>query len=247
MSGPRPSHLLRRNGTYCVRFRIPADLVPALEITELRRSLGTTDPKLARERCQKATLWFRQLVDRSRMSNPPQRARFELAAQTFFDELKAAIEFSKASAKGSPPLDIGEQSELSQARVDDLTWQLQTGDFDRKVMVRARALAEQAGTQVESLSEEARAMIKNLAARAELEAMRFHLHRLRDPAAAYSEHDDLFGQRLGAAIDAAFEEQVLNVSQGQWVIHIHHDHQADDLGEESNQRNGSVDLAIRTG
>ena len=175
-----------------MRFRIPADLIRDLGLTELRRSLGTSDAKVARERCRQATLWFHELIDACRMSEQSHRAAFEKAARHFFEQLRAETELPVPRRREEQPVDLVEQQDLGNGRIDALNEQLVSGAFDRIVMVRARALATEIGVEVETLSDDARRLLKSLTARAELEAVRYHLHRLGDPVAAYTPHDALF-------------------------------------------------------
>jgi len=44
----RPSYLIRRDGRYCLRLRVPDCLQSVLGLKEIRRALGTADPRRAR-------------------------------------------------------------------------------------------------------------------------------------------------------------------------------------------------------
>lgn len=66
---PKISHILRRGQTYYVRQRIPTDLVESYGgKKEIVRSLGTTDPKVARDKVGIELLHFRSEFDQRRRS-----------------------------------------------------------------------------------------------------------------------------------------------------------------------------------
>ena len=58
MSGPRAAGLVRRAAIYSVRLRVPAWAERATGVREIRRSLGTADPILARRLSMLAKLWL---------------------------------------------------------------------------------------------------------------------------------------------------------------------------------------------
>lgn len=61
------SHCTRRDGRYYFRVRIPTDLVKMLGRSEIRKSLGTSDPKVARRRAVRASGGALRLFDRLRL------------------------------------------------------------------------------------------------------------------------------------------------------------------------------------
>jgi hypothetical protein len=63
--------LLRRNGRYSVRRRIPVDLQPLYGRAEIVKSLDTADPKEARERGARAWVAFDQEFTAARASMRP--------------------------------------------------------------------------------------------------------------------------------------------------------------------------------
>ncbi len=126
------------------------------------------------------------------MSEEIDPALFERAAQEFFQGMKADIVKLPARARKNRPIDLEEQIELSRSRMTTLAEQIATGEFDRNVMGRARVLAAEIGVNPDSLGDDARLLLKTLTARAELEAVRFHVRYLHDPVGEYHEHDALF-------------------------------------------------------
>ena len=126
------------------------------------------------------------------MSDQPHRQQFEEAARRFFDQLRTDVDLPKPPSPKDPPIDWAAQQELSAERAEALTEQLQSGAFDRLVMGRARALAVELGVDVDTLPDETRRLLKSLTARAELEAMRYRLHRIGNPTAEFAHSDPLF-------------------------------------------------------
>lgn len=80
----RDRHIIRRNGVYAVRFRIPVDLSARIGVAEFQRSLKTRDPREARRRGQLVITWFWDELERLRHMETPTRENFEAAARRFF-------------------------------------------------------------------------------------------------------------------------------------------------------------------
>ena len=93
-----PPGLLRRDGRYSIRRRVPVDLISAYDGRQMIvRALGTSDPQVARERRDEA--WAKLTVEFK-------EKRLEIAGVA---EIKAASANSTPSGKQtySPTLDIG--------------------------------------------------------------------------------------------------------------------------------------------
>jgi hypothetical protein len=112
MSGPRPVHLTRRGAIYAVRFRVPADLVTALGIVELRRSLFTADPALARRRCASTTAWFDSLMQEYRRMKRPTRKDFEEQANRYFNKMLRDLDLPRDFSIGYIDMEAQEQLEM---------------------------------------------------------------------------------------------------------------------------------------
>lgn len=81
----RDRHIIRRNGVYAVRFRIPVDISARIGVAEFQRSLKTHDPREARRRGQLVTTWFWDELERLRHMETPTRENSEAAARRFFE------------------------------------------------------------------------------------------------------------------------------------------------------------------
>lgn len=79
--------LIRRGGTFAVRFRIPADLRVRLGMTEFHRSLHTRDPREAERLGRQAVAWFWRQMESMRRMESVSRSDLEQAAQSYFEQL----------------------------------------------------------------------------------------------------------------------------------------------------------------
>lgn len=62
------SHLVRQGGRFYLRRRVPRDLVPVLGQTEIKRSLETADPRVARQRLPGADAEVERVFEEARRS-----------------------------------------------------------------------------------------------------------------------------------------------------------------------------------
>ena len=67
MSGRRMQHLVERGKSFQVRLYVPVDLQPVLDRKELRWSVRTREPSVAKSRALNATLAFQRLCDKLRL------------------------------------------------------------------------------------------------------------------------------------------------------------------------------------
>lgn len=169
MSGRRPLHLTRRGAVYAVRFRIPSDLVVALGVAELRRSLFTSDSVVARRRCKEASSWFTGLMEVYRHVKSPNRQDFEDAARRYFDRLSRDLDRPRGFSSDRLDEEVAEQIEHSQARIEDLNEQLIRNDFDPTVINEARMLVALIGLNFDELTDVRSQYAQKLAARAQRE------------------------------------------------------------------------------
>lgn len=83
-------YLFRRGRTFYFRFRIPQQFVETLGIHEIRRSLRTSDPKLARRRCRRMSVALSKLITwLEGMAEPTKSETVRIARQYLERELKA--------------------------------------------------------------------------------------------------------------------------------------------------------------
>lgn len=192
MSGPRPAHLGRRGAVYIVRFRIPAALRDRVGMVELSRSLHTTDHRVARDRCLRATCWFRHTVGKlSRMSTPT-RSDLERAAVAFFNDLAEKVEGREGFDLDNLAAELDFNLSESRRRIVELDAQLSGNSFDGAVAASAQHILHDAGQSYHPDNTTLPVMALQLAARAEREQLALLIHALTKPAKTYHNSDDLF-------------------------------------------------------
>lgn len=192
MAGGRPTHLARRGAIYLVRFRLPVDLAARLKMVELRRSLQTADPMLARRRSAVATLWFQEQMKRFRSMQSLTRQDLEKVAQDFFAHLAEA---DRHTPRGfdADHFEMAVEYEIAMAHeaiglIDD---ELRNNTFDGGTYLTAAQMARH-GPAEEHVSVQIEPLYLELAARVSREMFRLRIHRMTDPARRYEPYDDLF-------------------------------------------------------
>jgi integrase len=200
--GRKPLHLSRRGAIYFVRFRIPTGLDLKLGLADLRRSLHTADPTIAKQRCLRATAWFRLIMADLAQHSSPDRAMLERAAVTFFDQLKAEIDQPRGFDDHHFDEDVAYNIEMSRARILGLDGQLVSNVFDRQVAIAAGRLADIAGGSIADLASPERLFAQQLAARAEREKLELLLHMLTHPAKPFAPQDSFFTLRPAPPVRA---------------------------------------------
>jgi len=192
VSGPRPPHLTRRGAVYAVRFRIPADLVARIGVAELRKSLHTYEPAMARQRCLAATVWFERMMETVRSMDDFSRADLEAAAVSYFQKLCQQIDQPRTIPDDYFDQTVAMFSEASMERVEALEDQLVTNQFDEAIRHAAAELIGQAGSSFAALTADQRLVTMQLAARAVRAQQLRYVHALKEPWANFKPNDDLF-------------------------------------------------------
>lgn len=195
MSGSRPSHLARRGAFYLVRFRIPAKLVDALGLAELRRSLHTADPRRARERALRATVWFRDTMEKFQGMAALSRADLERAAALFFSEMAGDLDRPRDFDAEHFDDELQFNIDTSRERIRSLDAQLKQNVFDGLVRRKADELIALADADSEELAGRLGLYALQLAARAEREQLEFLVHLLTSPSTRFKFRDELFESR----------------------------------------------------
>ncbi|MEO7027353.1 MAG: hypothetical protein ABI056_07350 [Caulobacteraceae bacterium] len=177
---------------------LPVDLARVLGVVELRRSLHTSDPWQARERCLRATVWFRITISKLRARKTPARSDLEAAAREFFDEcLREAISRAPLNTEWDErDFNIEESSD----RLRELEAQITGGCFDGNVVYAARGLMIRTGLG-ETVAPTLEA--QQLAARVERSQMRFLLHQLTAPWEEFQIDDPVLATEQSAAAPPA--------------------------------------------
>lgn len=179
---------------YIVRFRIRASLRDRLAMAELSRSLHTSDHRIARARCLRATCWFRDTVDRLGRMTAPTRSDLERAAVAFFNDLAAQVERREGFDLDNYAAEVDFNLTESRRRIAELDVQLSANTFDSVVVAAAEGVLHAAGFSDETVSDALPTIARRLAARAEREQLALLVHSLTAPGKAYRHGDQLFEQ-----------------------------------------------------
>ena len=188
----RPRHLTRRGGAFGVRFRIPRDLETALGRAEIRRSLHTSDRKVAEHRCLQATAWFRREVDRLRMASNPTRTDLERAAYDFFGRLKADLDQPRHFDPDYFDLDVAQAAEHAKERIEQFDAELVANQFGFSSSASADEMLAEAGIDASTLSPQSLFAARQLACRALRAQWQLYRHQLDNPAGQLADPDPLF-------------------------------------------------------
>lgn len=219
MAGVRPAHLQRRGAVYCVRFRIPTNLVPALGIVEICRSLHTRDPNLAKRRCLQATIWFRNAIEILNRMTAPTRHDLEQSARNFFDEMVRANDVPRHFNDHHFADEVAMNIEASNKRIAALDLQLINNIFDEVVKSRARIIAADAGMPLDKLPQEQRLYAEMLAARSEREQLEMLKHMLTQPIQPFFANDALFTVSSGLSLSTPVHS-ALAIDTGPRLDHL---------------------------
>lgn len=188
----RPIHLTRRGAVYAVRFRLPIDLASRLAMTELRKSLHTSDIALARKRCLQATVWFRAEVERLRRMATPTRTDLEEAARTYFAALARELDQPRPFDPDYLELDVAMNVEASCKDMADLEIELKANAFGGGVRLAAADMLAGIGIDPESLDPKTQVVAYQLAARAIRAQLQLFVHQLQNPAGEFVMPDPVF-------------------------------------------------------
>ena len=94
MGRRRLPHLTRRNGTFYFRMALPRGLSSEIGRREIKLSLQTSDPAIARRRCRALSNWAEQILAQvSAMPNPITEQLHQLTRTDFEEQLDRAKEF----------------------------------------------------------------------------------------------------------------------------------------------------------
>ncbi len=214
MSGARPLHLSRRGAVYVVRFTLPRDMPSELSGMEIRKSLNTKSIDEARAKCLKAELWFQDLLSRLRMMNNPTRKHVELAASLFFNRLMGIVD----SPRNFLPENIDDEISFniveSKRRIAEIDEQLLFNKFDGMVKYNTRELLSEVQLKLGQLDSSLTILATRLAAKAEREQMRYHIHQLLEPEKQFFVEDNIFLGAANIAPLSASTEIPINTTQG---------------------------------
>ena len=192
MAGRRVQHLVERGRGYQVRLPVPVDVQPVLGRKELRWSVQTRVPSVAKERVLKATLAFRRLCDKLRHMKDITVEDAREIAQTFYQSLVESYRSPPAVDDEAVDHDAGYQAVLADEFISDLEDQIRSRSFSSAIVNTAGQKASDDGFVLPPPdSDSFRALCEGIA-RAQMEHARFTLFRQRDMLSVYSPEDELF-------------------------------------------------------
>lgn len=194
MSGRRPPHLQRRNGVYHLRMRVPDRLRERVGRLEVRKSLRTYSPSLARELAATVSARLREafMTIEEDTNVTPEKAR-ELMHACFVEARREAdLRPPFVPETDNPEMEIEEQANHAEAEIIRLTGELEHRAYSigtTRAAERALALRDM---EMKSIAPEARLRLLDGFTRLLIEKQRLELARLRDPLADYQPLDPLF-------------------------------------------------------
>lgn len=192
MSGRRVQHLVERGRGFQVRLPVPIDLQERLGRKELRWSVQTRDPSIAKDRVLKATLAFRQLCDKLRCMRALTAENARDIARIFYRKLAESYVTPEPAHPADQDYFENEQAKIVDDLVRDLAAQVGTQDYTGEVVEKATLAAANNGFDFPEKDTEAfRALCQGIA-RAQIEFARFTLFRQSDLLAEYKPQDELF-------------------------------------------------------
>lgn len=195
MSGRRVQHLVVRGKSYQVRLYVPVDLQRMLDRKELRWSVQTREPSVAKSRALNATLAFQHLCDKLRLMKKLSVDDAREIARAFYQKLADSYRSPAPLPDDAPPYAFEQQEEMAEEQIGNLQHQVETRSFEPGVTHAAHAHATADGHQMPEPGTEAfRALCEGIA-RAQIEHARFTLFRQRDLLSPYQPQDALFQGR----------------------------------------------------
>lgn len=172
-------------------------------MVELCRSLYAADATLARRRCQRATSWFGETMDKlSRMPNP-NRTDLEKSASQFFQELRDENDVPRKFHHERFDEDLALNIELSRNRIRELDDQLRANQFEGYVVHIADRLVAGHDVSLGDLSPRERQLALQFAARVARDGQEHFVHLLTSPSQPYVPHDPLFTQQMAGDLPAS--------------------------------------------
>lgn len=184
-------NLLRRNGIFHLRVRVPDAVRQKLGMCEVHRSLKTYDR--VRARLLAAVLVPRvQEVFKMALVETIDRSELIALLQSHFANLAREVDGGYLPTSDLPDFEIFEQRAMSAEHIRSLEAQIDTNTYDISVQHRAAEIAGYATAAAVPLHAGQFADLCQGVARAEVEQLRLLLHRLKDRLSPYIPLDPLF-------------------------------------------------------
>jgi len=191
MSGSRPQHLLRRNGTYYLRVRVPTDLQALVGLSEVRRTLGVHVLSKAKPIALKlASRVLETFVVLQQKTYSKNEAR--LLVQSCFAALSAHLDHGFVPETDDPERELAEQENAWIETVAPSAGFSHSYETDHPVCNAAKALVRGDGKLWNEISQGSQQDILGGVGRAYAEAHRLFLFRLADTMSGFEPNDPLF-------------------------------------------------------
>ncbi|ABI64450.1 MULTISPECIES: site-specific integrase [Maricaulis] len=208
MSGRRVQHLVVRGKSFQVRLYVPVDLQSVLDRRELRWSVRTREPSVAKSRALNASLAFHRLCDKLRLMKKLSVDDAREIARAFYQKLADSYQTPEPVHPADQDWLDHTQEQIVEEMVLDLGREISNQVYSAPVVTTARTVAGEAGYDFPSEGTEAFRAICQGIARAQVEHARYTLFRQQDLLKPYETQDELF--RGGAK---AASSSVLNVAE----------------------------------
>lgn len=205
MTGSRPQHLLRRNGMYYLRVRVPTDLQALVGLSEVRRTLSvhilSKAKPLALKFASRVLETFVVLQQKHYSKDEARRL-----VQSCFIDLAGHLDHGFVPETADPEMEIAEQIHAWEEAIPDQAKAPQFYDSSHPVGNAAKSVVMKAGIAWESVSPGSQQDILSGVGRAMAEAHRIFLLRLTDSLTSFEAHDPLFRNvDVSAAIEKKLE------------------------------------------
>jgi len=229
MSRRQLTYLTRRGGVYWFRMAVPVDLVERVGRREIKASLRTSSPAVARLRCQCLGSRMLQLIARVRAMPELSQETIERLARRYFEQQLSSTEELATLIPSDPAIDPTFEAQDSLDEAKRLRSSLAERRYDAITKgVAAEALSAEGldGNNLESFDQLCAAIL-----RARIEAHRIYAAKLRGRYDEITPRDPLFAgltstampglpglpQELSDRSIAALVQNYLDLKRPEWA------------------------------
>ena len=172
-------------------MRVPLDLRVRVGLLEVRRSLCVHTLSTASRLALKYAARVLEAFEAMRTHNLSKEECNGLIAACFVD-LGRKVDWGFIPHSDRPDFEIEEQRGLALERISDLQGQMETNEYDGRVINNAVALSDTRGLDFQVQDGMVRDAMLNGVARAMIESQRLFAFRLDERLATYTPHDPFF-------------------------------------------------------
>ncbi len=201
MSG-RTSYLAMRGAMFQLRLPIPSDLHCSFGRKELRWSLQTRDPKSARRRTLRATLFFQDLCSHIRRMPTAQPADIASITHRFYASLMADHPLPGPIAADELDRVEYHQAGIAEELASGYHDQIERRDYSTEIRRGAEEAMAQAGGHFGDLTPNEKQQLLEGVARATIEYVRYTRFRQASALDPYEASDHLFERSSGLQASA---------------------------------------------